>query len=82
MFSLRLILVGVEGNRPDILIYFIRMYLSVKQTNDAVSMHCNVFLVCNQNDGVTFSVNLLNQAHDFVRSLGVKIPCRLICQQD
>ena len=42
----------------------------------------NILFVGHQDDGIALGVDLIQQAHDIPRSLGIEVPSGLICQDD
>jgi hypothetical protein len=60
----------------------IRFDESIAEPDNTVGMARYVFFVGDKDHGIAFFVDLGQESHDFVGSLGVEVACRLIGQDD
>ena len=61
---------------------FVTLDLTIANVNYTMGMQGNVVLVGNQNDGVAFVMQTLEQRHDFVAGGRIEIAGRFIGQKD
>ena len=62
--------------------HLILFHFFVADVDDAVGMHGDIVLVCDQDDGIAFLVQTPEQRHDFVARGSVEIASRLVGQQN
>lgn len=61
----------------------IRDNLPILYLDDAVCFQCHILIMGDQQDGLfILAVGQFQQGDDFLRILPVKVPCRLVRQQD